>query len=48
MTLLLSDGGAIPVFSEDGEAIDLLPGNQYILHYQPIEDLVKTGSAILI
>ena len=30
------------------EAVDLLPGNQYILRYHPISSLVDSGTAKLI
>lgn len=32
----------------DREAVDFLPGSQYILRYQPISSLVKSGAARLI
>ena len=42
---------SFPPCSEDGvdrHAVDLLPGNQYILRYSPISSLVDSGAVKLI
>ncbi len=32
----------------DREAVDLIPGSQYILRYEPVSSLVKSGAVRLI